>query len=236
MIGTKKTANIALLLMMAAILCCQSTWAGTPPDGGVIMSPVEPDFYLSFTPSMPSPGQKVTVDLVSQRGLPPGSAIRWNLSGAPFGDAGVDRTNGARYLFTPNGPGSYSITAELFNAQGVFFGSSSLEIVIGGGFVTRDMGGPSYASEMYLGVMPAQPRIGQTTTFTMHFGSGIPAGGTVRWDVSGGQAANVAVTGANREVCSFVPGIQAQYFVRATLHDAQGALLGEVSLGFIPVP
>lgn len=233
-----KLSSFMALLAAALVMCVQTSWAVGVPEGGMVLSPTGPDFYLTFTPSMPSPGQKVTVSLASSgAGLPAGTGIRWNLSGAPFSDANVNNANGAEYFFTPNGPGSYAIRAELFDSQGGYFGSSSLEIVIGGGFVTREFGGPpTNASEMFLGVVPAQPRTGQPVSFTMHFGRGIPQGGTVRWDVSGGQTANMEVTGVNKEVCSFVPGSQGQYFVRAMLQDARGNLLGEVSLGFIPIP
>lgn len=230
----RQARTIACILgfFLAAVAFSQPSRAGSPlGDGTIVYQVVEPDYYLTFTPPMPEVGKEVAVSLATSDGRPPAGPVRWTLSGTPAANAGV---RGASYVFVPSTPGSYNISAEFRDAQGVQV-SSMLEIVIGGGFASGGFSQPTAIQEMYLGITPAQPRIGQPATFTFHYGAGIPAGGEVRWDVSGGTIGNLAITGANKETCSFVPGTQNAYFIRAALHDAQGYPLGEVSLGFIPI-
>ena len=228
-----------LLAVAAFFLGCavQPAQAGAPfaVDAGV--QTVEPDYYLAFRPSMPSPGQELTVFLASRTALPAGTTIRWNLSGAPFSNAGVKDPKVIEYSFTPSGPGSYAVTAEFHDAQGRLFGSSTLEIVIGGGFSSQHEALVSQpAPDMYLGISPAQPRIGQPVSFTFNYGSALPAGSEVRWAASGGPISGEAVGGVNKETYTFTPSGQGPFMIQARLLNAQAILIGEVSLGFIPVP
>lgn len=207
--------------------------AGAPQDAGL-------DYYsLTFSPSLPEIGKEVTVTLVSGDGTPVDAAIQWRLDtgGAEAADAAVDPAHPARYRFTPKEAGTYGITADLRDPRGGSL-STSLEMVIGHrpaslsgtGGAGRDMGG------FYISADPQQPRLGRKASFTVHFGDGIPEGGEVRWTMSGGKADNVEITGANKETYSLVPRNQGPFHIRALVVDARGNPVGEVSLGFIPVP
>lgn len=226
---------VAKIVCLALAACAVTTLArgGAMTEPGVtVYQNVEPDYYLTFSPALPMPGQEVVVSLAAKSGLPAIESIRWNLSGAPVVSSGA---KGAQYAFTPSGQGSYLVQADFRDPQGVSV-SSTLEIVIGGSMTSQMPGEIPLDAEMNLGVSPAQPRIGQLVTFTFRYAKGIPNDGEVRWNVSGGAVADKNITGKNKESCSFTPTGQTAYYVEATLHDGRGALLGEVNLGFIPIP
>lgn len=199
------------------------------------------DYYLTFTPSRPSVGNPVTMTLVSKPGLPPVNSIRWSLSGASASNANVAPGNPSMYSFTPNTPGSFSITAEFNDPQG---GVSTVTMELGIGPGLPDIpvpegysaGQPVAPDEMYIAVSPSHPRLGQPATFALRFRDGIPQGTQVRWEFAGGPVTGQNVSGANGEICTFTPTAQTSYYVRAVMVDQRGYLTGEVSLGFFPVP
>lgn len=229
----------AIIVILAAMLAggaFNPAQAGMPLAGG--MQNAAPDFHLEFAPMTPEAGKEITVSLVMRTPPPAGTTVRWNIAGASISNAGVKNpANPGNYSFTPDTPGSYMIQVGLYDAQGRMFGSSTLDITIGGSVASHLESVPSgQPAQMYLDILPTQPRIGQPVQLTFKYGNGIPAGSELRWDVSGGPASAPAFSGPGRETCTFVPGSQGPYLILARLHTAQGMLAGEISLSFIAIP
>ena len=226
---SKLFATLPAIAAFAVALLPGTVWSAE----GVAYRQMEPEYHLTFTPTMPSPGQEVTVYLASQTGRSV-SGIRWTISGSPATNAGVKGPNPTVYSFTPTSPGSYVINVEFYDDRSTF-NSSSLELTIGGDFTAQGKGMRPAIPDMFLGVTPVQPRAGQPVTFTFNYGGGIPEGSEVRWDVAGGAVSNLTTGGRNKDTCAFVPGDMGSYSVSAKLYDPRGSLVGEVSLGFIPM-
>ena len=98
------------------------------------------------------------------------------------------------------------------------------------------MGGPAGITNMVFDVNPPQPRAGQLVTFTFMFNGTVPDGSAVRWEISGGETANLAVSGRMKEVCAFVPVSQGAYIVKAEMYCPRGNFLGQITQGFVAVP
>lgn len=223
--------QVAFLLVVAFVA---TVVANESPAGAPVIQYGEPDYYLTFAPAGPVIGKEVTVSLASRPGMPAVGGVRWTLAGAPASNAGVKGGNAATYSFVPTVPGTYVVTAEFRDPRGATY-SSTLEIAIGGGLATHEMVERPGIPQMFLNVVPQQPRAGQPVTFTFQLGNGIPDGGQVRWELSG-PPASIGVSGRNQEVCTFVPPSQGSYVIRSALYDARGSLMGEVSLGFYAMP
>lgn len=220
-------AALFLAFAAAAIAVPHTATAGTP------MIPIQPqavmpDFSLQLATPQPSLGSEVLVRLAAPAGFPAGTQVRWNISGAPFGNAGVKGGNPTEYAFVPNAAGSYVITVELFDGQGVPMGTSMMEISI-----ASSMSQNVAASELYVHVVPEYPKIGQQATLTLQVSSGIPDGCKVLWEVSGGIAGTAS--GRSGEVFTFVPPSQGPYSVRSRLYRPDGSPMGEVALTLYPV-
>lgn len=235
----RKNRAAVLLALMAACALFPRVCAGSPAVGdGVVYQIVEPEYYLAFSPAMPEPGKEVTVRLMSKSGQPYTNPVKWILSGAPARNAGKSGANASSCSFTPIGAGSYFVTAEFRDPRGVHV-STTLELVIGPGFAPLDAGAasmPVMAADMFIDIAPAQPRVNQAATFTLRASGGIPEGAEIRWNVAGGAVANKAVSGRQNENFTFVPGNRGAFTVKATLHDARGYAMAEISLGFVPLP
>lgn len=226
-------AYIAALSLLAAILLSPAAaLSGAPPDGL--------DYYMEFSPARPTPGSEVTVTLAQKPGLRPPDSVRWRLGGAQFRDAGTRGGNPLQYSFTPVTPGAFVITADFRDPRGGT-NSVTMELTIGAALpVPQAMGRPDGQTmaidQMFIGVDPQYPRLGQPTVFTLHMPGGLTGGAKVRWEVSGGPYANPVVSGPSGEVCSLVVSAQTAYYVRAVVVDGRGYPMGEVSLGFLPTP
>lgn len=228
--STPRLAFLATVLIAASVL-----WSG----GRAGLAAAEVGYsgsglLLTVLPQFPSLGAPVTVSLAG--GPPPESSLRWSLSGGAFRNAGVSADSPFAYVFTPEAPGTFTVNVECFDLQGRLLGTSSLEISIG---ASSGAGGGSplpSLGEVFLQPSPMQPRLGQTASFTFRFGREIPAGAEVVWTVSGGLYNNLAITGVNKETCSFLPMNQDSYYITAVLRGTDGRPMGEVSLAFIPIP
>lgn len=223
---------MARLLVAAILLSSAATHSAASADGL--------DYYMEFSPARPTPGNEVTVTLAQKPGLRPPDSVRWRLGGAQFRDAGVKGGDPLRYSFTPVSPGAFVITADFRDPRGGT-NSVTMELTIGAALpVPRAMGRPDgqpvAIDQMFIGVEPQYPRLGQPTVFSLHMPGGLTGGAKVRWEVSGGPYAAPAVSGANGEVCTFVATAQTAYYVRAVIVDGRGYPMGEVSLGFLPTP
>lgn len=223
-------------ILVIAILAVFSAVGAVRSADPSVVRVVEPDYHLTFTPALPAPGKEVVAAISSRSGLPAGTSLRWNVSGSPFANAGVKDGNPLQYAFTPAGPGTYVVNVEMYNAQGSFIGMSTLEMSIGGGLPVADMGAGQTPIELYITLSPEQPRIGRDVSLTFVYGTGIPEGAEVRWEVSGGSMDNPRVSGRSKETYTFVPNNEGPFHVRAMLNNPQGLSMGEISLGFIPMP
>lgn len=233
-----KTIRFAAIACAVVLLCAMSGSAragGAPEWGPGVQQNVEPDFYLTFSPTLPAVGKEIVVSVASKNGLPPNGSVRWNVSGAPFSNAGSKDGRADAYTFVPTAPGSYAITAELYGADGALISVSTLELGIGPAMTQEMIDVGSAPVEMLFDLNPSLPRVGREASFTLRYGSGIPEGCEVRWDISGGPYSGLKVGGRNQEVCAFVPGVAGSYTVKARLYAPQGFMMGEMTLQFIPM-
>lgn len=222
--------SIVAILAASAALCMAS--ASEPQWGPPRRQSVEPDVFITFAPALPQLNQEVVVSLVVKNGLPANSRIVWNVSGAPFANAGVKDPNVGSYAFTPTAPGTFVVTGDMSSPDGSR-SISTLELVIAPSMPAQGMNTAAPVGDISLDVKPSLPRAGQEATFTLLHG-GLPENAEVRWDISGGPFGGVKIQGRNKEVCSFVPTERNAYFVRAGVYDA-GFMMAEITLQFIPM-
>ena len=236
----KRTVCAYVLLTAAALSLASSVpvRAGSEPQWGPgVQQTTEPDFYLTFTPALPSVNEEVVASVVAKNGMPSNAVITWNVAGAPFRDAGIKDPQTGSYAFTPASPGSFTITAEV-NIPGVLTSISTLELVIAPGMPAQPantgMGTGGLPAEISLDLNPSLPRVGREATFTLRYSAGIPENAEVRWDVSGGVFNDARIQGRNKEICSFIPTEITSYLVKADLYNS-GQLMGEITLQFFPM-
>lgn len=223
--------SVVAIFAVSAALCVPA--AGEPQWGPPRQQSVEPDVFITFSPALPQLNQEVVVSLAVKNGLPANSRVTWNVSGAPFRDAGVKDPNTASYAFTPTAPGTFVVTGDVSSPDGSR-SISTLELVIASSMPTQGMGAAApVGGDIILDVKPSLPRTGQEATFTLLHG-GLPENAEVRWEISGGPFGGVKIQGRNKEICSFVPSGRDAYFVRASIYDA-GFMMAEITLQFIPM-
>ena len=234
-----RTKKLTPSLLLAAAVFTVSSACGVPAAAEPQWGPprqqsVEPDVFITFSPALPQLNQEVVVSLAVKNGLPANSRIAWNVSGAPFANAGVKDQNAGSYAFTPTAPGTFVATGEVSAPDGSLRSISTLELVIASSLPTQGgMGAAAPVGDISLDVNPSLPRTGQEATFTLLHG-GLPEKAEVRWEISGGPFDGVKIRGRNKEVCSFVPHGRNAYFVRASVYDA-GFMMAEITLQFIPM-